>query len=62
MPEFPGLLEGEEESFMKQKHMADKKFFLKFSFIKAYTIGLQIELKNPIICTTANIILIVTSS
>lgn len=62
IPEFPRCLAGDEFSLTMQKQMADKKFFLKFSFMKAYTIGLQIELKNPIIWTIAKIILTVTSS
>lgn len=62
IPEFPSCLAGDAFSLTMQKQMADKKFFLKFSFMKAYTIGLQIELKNPIIWTIAKIILTVTSS
>lgn len=62
IPEFPSCLVGDAFSLTTQKQMADRKFFLKFSFMKAYTIGLQIELKNPMIWTIAKIILIVTSS
>lgn len=62
IPEFPSCLAGDACSLTMQKQRADKKFFLKFSFMKAYTIGLQIELKNPIIWTIAKIILTVTSS
>lgn len=62
IPELPSCLLGDVLSFIMQKQRADRKFFLKFSFMKAYTIGLQIELKNPMIWTIAKIILIVTSS
>lgn len=62
IPEFPSCLVGDTFSLTMQKQMADRKFFLKFSFMKAYTIGLQIELKNPTIWTIAKIILTVTSS
>lgn len=62
LPNFHASLPERRFLLLCSNKLQIKSFFLTFSFRNAYTMGLQMELEIPIICTVAKIILIVTSS